>query len=302
MSQSKIKFERSRPFGDIIGDSIKFTFGHFKSIFGGFLVYAGPFVLISVVSGIFTFDLTSLTSEPDLYRVFGSVSIFALSSMMLGLVLYAYSFAVVQKYRNDPEGDLLDGMFPYVRDITFRLFLVFLAYLVFVAVVGTLFALLFIMAFESLGFVAITILGSLFLFVAVVYVAIPLMLVPYVYINEKVNLVESVQRAFYLVKGKWWSTFGVILIVSMIGSTVSSIVLYPAYIMDFIDALATSDGDLTGYRMSFFLKVSLAVSMFISFFFTILQLVAIAMQYFKLRELKEGASLLDRIDSIEMDD
>lgn len=300
MASSKIQFEGTRPFGDIIGDSIKFTFGRFSSILVGFLIYVGPLLVISVVTGISFFDFTMLIEEesfdygPYLWRLV----IFSISSLFVAILIFSYSYAVIQKYRDDPEAPLMQDFFPYMRDIVVRMALIFLVFLLLFLVLGLL---MFVIA-DMLSVATAIILG-IALSIGMIYVSVPLLLFPYIYINEQLGVSEALRRAFYLVKGNWWSTFGVYFIVSLIGSTISSIIFYPAYIMDLMDMITDAgSGELPMYRPSLFMKASFAASMVVSFFFTILQVVALVLQYFKLREIKEGTSLMDRIDAIELDD
>ena len=299
MAHSKIKFEMTRPFGDVIGDSIKFTFGNFGPIFIGFLMYVGPFLVLAIISGVSIFDFSMMIAdEPELTPYLGKIALFSVSSIFVALIIYGYSYAIIQKYRDDPEGPLMDKFFPYMRDITLRLLLLFMLYMLAIVMLG---AAVFLLM--SILPIAINVILGFVLFLGFMYVIVPLLMTPYVYINEEVNIAEAVSRSFFLVKDHWWATFGVYFIVSLIASTVSSIVLYPAYIMDIMNMITEADnGDMTGFEMSFFLKASFAASMVISFFFTIMQVVALVLQYFKLREIKEGSSLLDRIESIKVDE
>ncbi len=300
MANSSVTFERSRPFGDIIGDSIKFTFGNFSSILVGFLIYVGPVLVISIISGVSFFDFSMLIEDdsldygPYLWRL----GVFSVASLLVGVLIFSYAYAIIQKYRNDPESPLMTDFFPYFKDIAIRMAIIFLVFLLLFVVVGLV---MFLIA-DLLSVVLAVILGFV-LSLGILYVTAPLLLFPYIYINEEVGVAAAVRRAFYLVKDHWWSTFGVYFIVSLIGSTISSIIFYPAYIMDLMDMMTDAgSGELTVYRPSLFMKASLAASLVVSFFFTILQVVALVLQYFKLREIKEGTSLLERIDAIELDD
>ena len=87
--------------------------------------------------GFSIFDVSMMMAdEPELGPYLGKLALFSVSSIFVALIIYSYSYAVIQKYRDDPEGSLMEKFFPYMRDITLRLFLLFVLYLVAMLLLG----------------------------------------------------------------------------------------------------------------------------------------------------------------------
>ncbi len=125
------------------------------------------------------------------------------------------------------------------------------------------------------------------------YLLVPLTLYfPILWFDDE-GLFAALRRCYYLVKGKWWATFGLFIIASMIQGLLSFIFILPQYAVMFgkMMHIPGLDSDLTGL---------VAQTLYASGTMLLypVSLLAMLFQYFNLVERKEGLGLRDRIASL----
>ena len=112
-----------------------------------------------------------------------------------------------------------------------------------------------------------------------------------------------INRTFKLIKSKWFSTFGLMIVTGLIAGFVASIFSIPFYIVYFQEIFTLAQGPELYQDPSPMKAVlnSLAYSsMFIgSYLSYIIVYIALAFQYFNLVELHESRGLIDKIQGIE---
>ena len=130
----------------------------------------------------------------------------------------------------------------------------------------------------------------LLVFGAIFYVMIPLSLVLPDMIIGNSSVFKGIGRSFELIRGKWWSTFGLFMVMSFISYVATIIFAIPLYISLIINIfMQTSAADT--------LTVIGSCIVFLgSILMTTLPALAIGFQYFNLVERKEGPGLLKKID------
>ncbi len=152
----------------------------------------------------------------------------------------------------------------------------------------------------AIGTNILTLLASLLLLIPGIYLGIGLSFVYMIRIFEGSSFIPTVRRSLDLVSGKWWSTAGLIFIISIISGAIGFIFSLPEVIVTVVAQLHTTTNLLPG-DASFLTPLSF-VSGLISFFFKYLiyslYFVAIAFQYFNLVERKEAVGLLQQIEMI----
>src|SRR5690606_19153177 len=74
------------------------------------------------------------------------------------------------------------------------------------------------------------------------YVVVSMSLLFVIQAFERKNFFEAASRCFFLIKDKWWSTFGLLFILSLVQSTISSIFLIPWYINFFVTMMHSIEG------------------------------------------------------------
>jgi hypothetical protein len=133
------------------------------------------------------------------------------------------------------------------------------------------------------------------------YLAFTLALVFPIRSFERINFFSALGRAFYLVNGKWWSTFGVIFITWLISYVMALVFLLPTYIIQGIREIHTTD--FTSFDapvssgMRFTYQILYSLSFVVNFLGQSLPLLAAMFQYFNLVERKEARGLMSRIET-----
>ncbi|MDX1628482.1 MAG: hypothetical protein R3345_07270, partial [Fulvivirga sp.] len=111
-------------------------------------------------------------------------------------------------------------------------------------------------------------------------------------------------RCFYLIKGKWWSTFALIFVCSIIQSVVSSVFFIPWYANLIIEMLHNVDQQVFQEPSTLFQIIN-GITLMLYFICSNLMysipLIAIAFQYFNLVERKEARGLMSKIETFGTD-
>lgn len=128
--------------------------------------------------------------------------------------------------------------------------------------------------------------GFVFLIIPGIYLGIVLSLLALVIVMEGDPLFEAIPRSFHLIKGKWWSTFGLLLVMGIIVAIMQFAFNIPTMIITFAKAFHQKLPvfDLTTILSNIFATLGVALIYPLS-------VIALAFQYFNLVELKESAGL-----------
>lgn len=275
MHSEKIIFSKERRFGDKINVTFKFIQQNFKKLGKCLLYIAGPFVLIQTLA-LTMMQIHALNPGGEQnFVLVGAESLlfflfFMLSISMVSLVVYEY----INLYSDIQITDFdVNDVFKLVRKDFFRVLL------------------------SGIGMYLIILIAFFFLFFPGLYVAVALSLLFFVMVKERVSFFEAVSRCFYLISGKWWSTFGLLIVMTIIQFI-------------FIYAFTMPVSILTGVITSHLLTVSFAaylaafwmgLYMIFTSFLYVIPITAICFQYFSLVEMKESRGLMERIESLGMD-
>jgi hypothetical protein len=141
----------------------------------------------------------------------------------------------------------------------------------------------------------------IFFYCGIIYLTIGAALVFIIRTYEKKGFFEAVFRSFKLVKDKWWSTFGVIIVLYLIMGISSYIFLIPFYVITAVSALHTTSVDTfqePGLGMQVMTIVFFTLYYLAQMVLTALPNVGTAFQYFNLVELKESKGLMAQIETL----
>ena len=104
---------------------------------------------------------------------------------------------------------------------------------------------------------------------------------------EDLGPAQALSRCFYLIKGKWWSTFGLLMIMAIIQSTMSYLFAIPMYGLLMMDMLQlTKTG--TSHGSSLLLQAATLLYAGSAVLLLALPLLAMAFQYFNLAERRDS--------------
>jgi hypothetical protein len=130
------------------------------------------------------------------------------------------------------------------------------------------------------------VLGVPLVMALIVYLAVVLSLFFPVLWLEDNSVVGTLGRCFQLIKGRWWATFGLLIVVAIIQSALSVVFILPQYGVMFGKMLHVPglNSDLLGVLAQCIYAVGIIFTYTIS-------LLAVSFQYFNLAEQKEGVGL-----------
>ena len=104
----------------------------------------------------------------------------------------------------------------------------------------------------------------------------------------------ALRRSFYLIKGKWWSSLGLYLIMSFITGVMNYLFLIPFYGLMVVRMMLK----LPGFDSEILSVAAMSIYALGWIFTAVLPLVAMLFQYFNLVERKDGIGLRQLVDSL----
>ena len=124
----------------------------------------------------------------------------------------------------------------------------------------------------------------------------------FIQLYEKKSFIDAVVRSFKLINnGKWWSTFGLIMVLYLIMMTVSYVFIIPYYAVLFTNTLhSVSTGTQVEPSSSWKIWTIACFTLYYmaQMIMYALPNVGIAFQYFNLVELKEAKGLMNQIENL----
>ncbi|MBC7449020.1 MAG: hypothetical protein H7330_13280 [Hymenobacteraceae bacterium] len=155
----------------------------------------------------------------------------------------------------------------------------------------------FLRTFGSLiGLGVVLMLAFMLLFVPGVWLGVPASLFFIVQLRENRSFGDTLTRCVALVKGHWWATLGLLIVISFIQAVLPLLVQVVGGIL--LGVGATLTGGSEGLDLPLLTYGWVAVSNLLSLVMYTLVLLAIAFQYFNLVELKEGRGVYALLDEL----
>ena len=277
MNSQKIEFQRYRDFGQIINATFEFLRVNFKQLAKAVIYLVGPFVLLTgIFGGLYQKDLFSFTSTVKSLSEFGiAFGLYIFFAILTSLVLVStvYSYILLYLRRQDDIPIEVDEVWLMVKSKTLKILLF------------------------SIGYGLVTVFATILLIIPGIYVSVSLMIIYIVGLNEDKGFFDSMSRSFFLIKNKWWFTFGLLLVLSLIQGFLGFLFQIPQYIAMFFVAFNSAEGNATSSTTEIIFIVTTIISS-LNFIFYSISLIGIAFHYFSLVEQKEAKGLLDKIESI----
>ncbi|TGD78876.1 hypothetical protein [Hymenobacter wooponensis] len=317
-------FLKERDFGQKIEASFDFVRAHFKPLGKALLMIVLPTALvIGLVSAVLALQWfstlqglqNSTQAKNNPAAIMGSVvsDVFlspAYISILLGALVLITTFVltvygyVTLRMDTAPEQEVtVSAVWQLVRQrfVGTALALVglgvTLGVLSFaVSMVGGLLSLLLVGSGGMMaGFGAV--LMMCLIFGGTTYVSVTLSLFLIIWVRERLGFFATIGRSFRLIWGKWWSTFGLLMVMLIICMMLMFALMLVTSLISSPLALIKSNGTLEGTARVGFILAN-ALSTLLSLVIYPLILLALAFQYFNLVERKEGESLHYLVDAI----
>lgn len=150
----------------------------------------------------------------------------------------------------------------------------------------------------------LAVVGMLLCILPGIYVLTVLSLVMIVHAIERRGVTGSMARSNDLVKGRFWDTLGLVIVIALLNGVISYAIMLPlamvGAIMGFSGLMEMAEGNtaaLDGYGT--FMAFQMAVQMAVGMLTYPIVYVGISLKYFSLVEEKEGAGLRQRVEGFE---
>ncbi|RRA99101.1 hypothetical protein [Larkinella rosea] len=272
---------QTRDFGEKINATIQYAVKQIRSLGMALLYIAGaPALIAGIASGIASASMWSVQPTIGSKTQMNSWMFQQISSpyyivaivlaLFIPLLVNLTVYGHLKVYNRNPDEPVtVEAVWAEVQDALGRALLTWF-------VVGIL-----------------VVVATLFLLVPGIYLGVAFSLALPIVVFEEGSIGNVLSRCFDLIRDKWWSTFGLILIISFI-----------AYILSFAFNVPAA-----GVSMMVALKLAPNIPVYVTILTSILSTVGgvvvsslialgIAFQYFNLVELRDGRSILSAIDSI----
>jgi hypothetical protein len=283
-----IKLLQERDFGQKINTTFEFIGQNFKPLLTAMLYIAGPAAIIAgFFNGLYQSNVlntaanaTSVDASP-LGSAFANVltPMYFLTIIFIGIATVFASqtvYAYVLKYEEQ------DGATPAITpsvvwDIVKVNIIAYIGYTI-------LLTLILIAAF-------------VFLVIPAIYIGVVFSIIYMVMLRENLGLSQAMSRCFYLIRDKWWSTFGLVIIMAFIQGIINMVFQAPVLIVTILKALKIYEGD-----SDILMTISGIIGTLGSVLTSCIINLAIVFQYYNLVEKKDGTGILAAIDNIGKND
>ena len=276
MEPKQIELRQVRDFGAIIGITFEFIRQNFMLLFKSSLYIAGPFIFLAgIFLGLYQSAILNLRNVRTMNSIGWPFFLYVLFAMVAALMLYSivYNFVLLYEERGFGNFDIND-IWEKVKSNFWMIF------------------------FTGIGYAFFVLLGSVFLIIPGVYLAVTLSLIFIIRLREGLSFFAAFDRCTKLISQNWWFTFGLILVVGLIQGFIGFIFYLPSYIA--MVAMVFSGMNNPNQQSSgniIFIITSVIASL--SFLLYTISVIAVSFHYFNLVERKEAPSLIAKIDSIE---
>jgi hypothetical protein len=307
-----IHLQRARDFSSKLNATFEFVKQNFKGLFRSILYIAGPPVLVvslllSSFIGEFTKQIMGAARNPDDFATYFSTTNFWIQLLLMFVFMVVSYVAIIattnnymilydEKKSNEIE---VHEVWVRVRE-TLGMYLVTML----------LFGFLYIAAY-MLVVIPVVVLGSIspfliffvvfFAVIAIIWASVAASLVFAIRAFENKGFFDAIRRSFYLVQSKWWSTFGLVFILSLLVAIISWIFSIPSSILRGVtmihDVNSGQFNQPTG-TVGTIIFVLNSLAYVCQLLLYLLPTIGLAFQYFNLVELKEAKGLMKDLNTL----
>jgi len=287
-NNSFIEFKKERDLGAIITDTFKFIRENWKEYFLTVLKIVGPVLLLGLVvlvfymfsmSDMFT-DLAKIDSNPDgfLANIFSWIFGLMFVYILLYTLLSMSSLYFIKSYiKNNGK-----PLFSEVKEDLLKNIWKFLGLGLLITVV--------------------TVFGMVFCYLPGIYLGTVLSLATSIMVFENMSIGDTFSHSFKLIKGEWWNTFGVLIVVWMLLMILGQVFSIPALIYQFVKmgtVMGTEDPTeiFSIFKDPIYLLLNIGSYIF-QFILYSIPLISTVFVYFDLNEQKHFTGTFEKIDNL----
>ncbi|MEQ8473866.1 MAG: YciC family protein [Marinoscillum sp.] len=290
MSEKKIELYKTRDFGEKINATIEYIRFNFGPLIKVVLVLVLPLGIVAslMLKNIFgTFG--GMMSNPNMDEVerVGQLSSLGgnyMLTMIMSMVTYSFLVAAIYTFlsRRD-KGESVEPM-EVIKEA--------------LKSVPGLFGLMIVTGI-------LTVLGFFVFILPGIYLAFVFSLSFPIYMFEGQDFGTAFSKPFKLIRDKWWSTFGLLIITSIIAAVISYVFLIPSYAIMFgqmfsdPETLQNDPNAVFESLSSWTTTITMAFAMMGTYLTYLIPIIALGFQYFNLSERMEGTGLKNQIQDFE---
>jgi hypothetical protein len=281
-----VNLMQERDFGLKINAVSEFLIQNLKPLMTCILYIAGPVAIVAGIAGG-VYQSGMLSEAGDILKNIGRQSglsnqftpvyfvylgFLMLTSVVTSLVVYGYVLEYEARGGNKPTITPQD-VWPTVRDNFFTN-------------IGV-----------TLFMMVVIVIGCVLFIIPGLYLATVFSLIIFVMLRENLSMTPAMSRCFYLIKDKWWSTFGLILVTALIQAVVGLIFQAPqtAFTLLKMFGIIKIDGSIIG-------TITTVVATLGNTLTSSIVILAIIFQYYNLVERRDGSGMLQAIQAIGTDE
>jgi len=286
-NQNYIVFKRERDLGMMITDAFKFIRDNWKLYFSAILKIVGPVLVIALLAMIgYLFAISDIfnnisNNSADPTRFFKNFlpwfGVIFIIYILLNTLLSMTSLFYIKSYI-ETKGQ------PVYSDIRRNI----------IKNLGK---------FIGFGFIfgIIVALGSVLCYIPGIWLWIVLSLGSAIMVFEGKSAGNAFSHSFTLIKGQWWNTFGVKIVVAILLMVLAQTFSIPTIIYQFVKMATISQEDPTQmfslFKDPIYIILNL-MSYAFQFILSSISMIVAAFIYFDLNEQKNLTGTIERIDSI----
>ena len=267
--QPKVELNQIRDLGQVVDDSILFFKQNWKPLLKAYFTICGILwaaeTVISIVNQVQTIQRIAYGDSIFTTTYFIAMLFGFLNYTLIGLTGFSYITLYREKAKEAPT---VEEVWSYVKYYFFRIFGSFIALTLLILV------------------------ATLCCLIPGVYLYPIFTLIPAIMVIENTSLGYAFSRSFQLIKSKWWSTFGVSIVMGIIILAGMFLLIIPAMMITGGLSLITVVNFANAYTIVSNVTIHLLQ------FLYLLPVIATALVYFSLTEQKDDLSLLQRIEML----
>ena len=298
----RIELAKPRDFGEVVNDTFTFIKQNFKPLITCFFTFCGIFLLGSVIAAslqqIRLADALNNasaygTETPTIFSNLRIIGVEYVATVVFVMLTYMTLLVTVLSYIHlyKDKGNVpptTAEVWSYIKYFYWRVVAVGLILTVATALVFGLF-ILFGYGSRSLSFIifgGIVCFFLLFWIYPIASIMFPILVI------ENGSIGYAIRQSFRLIKDHWWVTFGTLFVIALITGACAGLVALPLAVANGISMALSIKG---GMHFNKILMVGTAIIQHLAYVFYIIPVVAAALCYFNLTEVKEGTGMLNRI-------
>jgi hypothetical protein len=197
--KSKIVFNKERSISGIINDTFDFLKQNFKDLFIKTWKIVLPYFLILILGSVYysySFNRVRINAG-SILNMEGDISYF-ISYFMHVFILIVF-ISIVQLVVLNYIKDYINGEISSSQELKAKV------YQRFFSLIGL-----------NVLIYLLVLVGGVFLIIPGIYLFVVLVVAPFIFVFQNVNVKESISKSFDLVKGRWWSVFSSLFILFLV--------------------------------------------------------------------------------------